>query len=179
VTQANDASERLRTKIQKSEAQLENVGAGSAVRDSDGPADRISGLIGDHPALAIAIGLGLGILAGTLVPKSATRRLVRSGAIMASAAGELGLALGKSALNRAEEAVREGRGLLDETATGAGRLATDAGRRTADAGRVAADASRQVGASAQRLASDASGKARELGSEFVKRASAAASRLRH
>lgn len=180
MTTANSKSDNLRAKIEASDAQLKRDEGLSATRaPGAGAPDKLSSLVAEYPGLAIAAGLGIGVLAGALLPRSAGRKLVRGGVLMASAAGEIGLAVGRQAMHKADEAAREGRELLGDTAAGAGRVASDAGRIAADAGRVAADAGRKAGASAQRFAAEASDKARDLGTGIAKKASEAASRLRH
>lgn len=180
MTKADNKSENLRDKIAASDAQLKQDEGRAATRAPGAePPDKLSSLVAEYPGLAIAAGLGIGILAGALLPRSAGRKLVRGGVMMASAAGELGLAVGKQAMHRADEVARESRELLGDTAAGASRVANDAGRIAADTGRVVADAGRKAGAGAQRLAAEASDKARDLGAGIARKASDAASRLRH
>lgn len=136
------------------------------------PPEKLSGLLGEYPGLTVVAGLGLGLLAGALLPRSAGRKLARGGIFVASTAGELGLALGKQALRSAEHAAHDGREKLEGTAAEALRLATDAGRLAVDTGRKAGD-------EAQRFAVEASDKAKELGAGLVKLAADVASRARN
>lgn len=147
------------------------------------PPEGVAGLIGDYPGLAIAAGLGIGLLAGALLPRSAGRKLARGAVFLASAGGELGLALGKQALQAADEATREGRGKLSGTASEvahdlSGR-ASDLAERASDLGTKAAEAGRTVSAGAQRIASDASDRARDAGAGLVKLAIDTVSRIRN
>lgn len=179
MTKANNKSDQIRAKIAKSEAQLQNNDALPATRLPDAaPPEKFSNLISDYPGLAIAAGLGLGLLAGALLPRSTGRKLLRGGVFVASTATELGLAFGKQAVRKADDATRDGREILGETAAKAGRVASDAGRKAAEAGRKAVDVGRDAGAGAQRLAEDATEHARDLGLGLAKIAIAAASRLR-
>lgn len=172
MTKASSKSDRIRDKIAESEAQLQGDEVLPALRQlDDAPPEKFSGLVSEYPGLAIAAGLGLGLLAGALLPRSAGRKLIRGGVFIASTAGELGLALGKQTLRNADEATREGREKLGETAAEAGRVAADAGRKAADAGRRAAT-------NAQHLAGDATDRARDLGLGLARIAVDAASRLR-
>jgi hypothetical protein len=139
--------------------------------DAD-PPEQFSSLVGEYPGLAIAAGLGLGLLAGALLPRSAGRKIARGAFFLATTGGELGLAFGKQALSKADDATRESREKLGETAVEAAHMAADAGRKAADAGRKA-------GANAQKIAGDASERARDVGLSFAKMAIDAASRLRH
>ncbi len=138
------------------------------------PPDQLSGLIKEYPGLVIAAGLGLGILASVLLPRSAGRKLLRGGAFLASAAGELGYAFGKQAVAKAgegRERLGDLREELGERAGDAAQLAGAAGRKTAEAGRAAGD-------SVQRMAIDASSVVRELGEDLARRASKTLARLR-
>lgn len=184
MTKPTNKSDRIRAKIAESEAQLQDDGALPAARRPDAaPPERFSNLVSDYPGLAIAAGLGLGLLAGALLPRSAGRKLLRGGVFVASTASELGLAFGKQAMRKADDATRDGREVLGDTAAKAGRVATDAGRKAADAavdaGRKAADVGREAGANAQRLAEDATERVRDLGLGLAKMAADAASRLRN
>lgn len=173
MTKASSNSDRIRAKIEESEAQLQGDKILPATTLPDAaPPEKFSNLIAEYPGLAIAAGLGIGLIAGALLPRSAGRKLIRGGLFVASTAGELGLAVGKQALHKADDATREGREMLGETAAKAGRVAADAGRKAADAGR-------EAGANAQRLAEDATERARDLGIGLARMAIDAASRLRH
>jgi ElaB/YqjD/DUF883 family membrane-anchored ribosome-binding protein len=172
MTKATDKSDRIQAKIAKSQAQLQDDKALRAARRPDAaPPEKFSNLVSDYPGLAIAAGIGIGLLAGALLPRSAGRKLLRGGLFVASTATELGLAFGKQAVRKADDATRDGRDILEETAAKAGRVATDAGRKAAEAGR-------EAGANAQRLAEDATGRVRDLGLGLAKIAINAASRLR-
>lgn len=179
MTEATTKSDRIQAKIAKSQAQLQGDDAGPAARRADdAPPEKFSNLVSDYPGLAIAAGLGLGLLAGALLPRSAGRKLVRGGVFVASTASELGLALGKQAMRKADEATRDGREIIGDTAAKAGRVATETGHKVLDAGRKAADAGRDAGAGAQKLAEDATERVRDLGLGLAKMAVDAASRLR-
>lgn len=135
------------------------------------PPEQLSNLLGEYPGLAIAAGLGIGLLAGALLPRSAGRKLARGAFFLASTGGELGLILGKQALHKADAATREGREKLGETAV-------EAAHKAADAGRKAADVGRKAGVEAQRVAGDASERARDVGLSLVKLAIDTVGRLR-
>lgn len=186
MTKATSKSDRIEAKIAKSEAQLQGGGAlPTPRRPEDSPPEKFSNLISDYPGLAIAAGLGLGLLAGAILPRSAGRKLVRGGVFIASTASELGMAFGKQAMRKADEATRDSREVLGDTAAKAGRVATEAGHKVAeaghkvlDAGRKAADAGREAGAGAHKLAEDATDRVRDLGAGLAKMAVDATSRLR-
>lgn len=180
MTDATSKSDRIQAKIAKSEAQLQGDGAFPAThRPDEAPPEKFSNLISDYPGLAVAAGLGLGLLAGAILPRSAGRKLVRGGVFVASTASELGMAFGKQAIRKADEATRDGREVLGDTAAKAGRAAAEAGHKVVDAGRKAADAGRDAGAGAQKFAEDATERVRDLGLGLAKRAVDAASRLRN
>lgn len=140
------------------------------------PPEGVAGLIGDYPGLAIAAGLGFGLLAGALLPRSTGRKLARGAVFLASAGGEIGLALGKQALHAADEATREGREKVSETAS---EVVQTVAERAADLGHKAADAGRSAGAEAHRLVGDASERARDVGTGLAKLAIDAITRIRN
>lgn len=73
------------------------------------PPEDYRSLIGEYPWLAVAAGMGLGLLAGALAPKkTAGGNFGKRALALAVAAGELGLAWSKQAGERASEAGREG-----------------------------------------------------------------------
>ncbi|MDB5723369.1 MAG: hypothetical protein JWQ16_123 [Novosphingobium sp.] len=179
MTKATSKSDRIRAKIADSDAQLQAEDTLPAVRRPDpAPPEKFSNLISEYPGLAIAAGVGIGLLAGVLLPRSTGRKLLRGGVFVASTASELGLAFGKQAVRKADSATRDGREMLGDTATKAGHLASGAGRKAADAGRKAVDVGREAGAGALHLAEDATERAHDLGLGLVKMAVEAASRLR-
>jgi hypothetical protein len=138
------------------------------------PPDQLSGLIKEYPGLVIVAGIGLGILASALLPRSAGRKLLRGGAFLASAAGELGYAFGKQAIEKAGE----GRERLGDLREGLGERAGDAAQFVGAAGRKTADAGLAAGDNLQRMAIDASSVVRELGEDLARRASKTLARLR-
>lgn len=140
------------------------------------PPEGVTGLIADYPGLAVAAGLGVGLLAGALLPRSTGRKLARGAVFLASAGGEIGLALGKQALHAADEATRESREKLSETAS---EMAHDVAEKASGLGHKAAEASRSAGANAQRLAGDASDRARDVGTALAKLAIDAVARIRN
>lgn len=73
------------------------------------PPESLVELVGQYPGVAIAAGLGLGLLAGALLPRSAARKLTARAGVLAAVAGEAGLTLGKQAIEKAGEAGRETR----------------------------------------------------------------------
>jgi hypothetical protein len=139
------------------------------------PPEGVSGLIADYPGLAIAAGLGIGLLAGALLPRSTGRKLARGAVFLASAGGEIGLALGKQALQAADEATRESREKLSETAT---EVAHNVAERASDLGHKATEASRSAGANAHRIVGDASDRARDVGAGLAQLAIDAVARIR-
>lgn len=164
------------TKANSDPTNTDVVSASPNPRLPDGePPEGVIGLIADYPGLAIAAGVGIGLLAGALLPRSAGRKLARGAVFLASAGGEIGLALGKQALQAADQATREGREKISETASEVAQTVT--GRAT-DLGHKAAEASRSAGANAQRLAGDASDRARDVGAGLAKLAVEAVSRIR-
>lgn len=140
------------------------------------PPEGVAGLIADYPGLAIAAGMGIGLLAGALLPRSTGRKLARGAVFLASAGGEIGLALGKQALQAADEATRESRQKISETAT---EVANNVAERASGLSQKAAEAGRHAGANAQRLAGGATDRARDAGAGLAKLAIDAVARIKN
>ena len=120
--------ERIRNKISASQDTLRSAPSQAAT-----PAEKLSGLVHEYPGLVIAGGLALGLLAGSLLPRSAGRKLSTRAAALAAVASEVGLALGKQAIERAGEAGRDGRELLGEFSHTVSDKASDARRAAGEA----------------------------------------------
>lgn len=175
---ADSKREELRRKVEASRADL------AAPQDKGAnPPDDMRQLAMDYPFALVLGGLALGVLAGALIPRSAARKLVRGAAAAATVAGELGLAYGRSAVDKSGEAVSAAAGgaaeridSLGETVRElAGTLARSAAQIATDAMDRATDATRQVGAAA----SEASASARETGTRIGQQAIRLRSHLRH
>jgi hypothetical protein len=158
VSDKNDKHDELRAEVEKAEARLDEPAGLKSLSDRS-PPEKISDLIREHPGLAIAAGLGLGLLVSVLVPKGPGRKLLRRGGLVASAAADMALVLGRQALARAGEATEEGRERLGEI-----------GDQVGEAAHRAAAASRAAGQNVQRIARDTSATARETGGELAQKA---------
>jgi hypothetical protein len=166
VSEQKDKHDELLEAVEKAEARLERPTGPKGLSDRS-PPEKVSDLIREHPALAIAAGLGLGLLVSVLIPKGPGRKLLRRGGLVTSAAADMALVLGRLALTKAGEATEEGRERLDEI-----------GDRVGDAAHRAAAASRAAGKNVKRLASETSSAARETGNGLARRAERALARLR-
>lgn len=142
------------------------------------PPDQLSELIKEYPALVVVAGLGLGLLAGALLPRAAGRKLLRGGAVLATTVGELTYSLSQQAAARAGDAAAEGRERIGDLREGISERAGDAAKLAAEAGRRTVAAGRTAGDSVQRGAIDASTVVREIGEELARRASKTLARLR-
>lgn len=111
MTDTDAKRARIKDKISASQERLRRDGAAAPARanfpDAYPPEDYRS-LAGEYPWLTIAAGLGLGVLAGALLPKGAGGKVGKRALALAVTAGELGLAFSKEARSRAETAGREG-----------------------------------------------------------------------
>lgn len=108
--------ERIAAKIAASQERLDRSSSSRPAlptRDAYPPEDYRS-LIGEYPWLAVAAGVGVGLLAGALTPKKAGSKFGKRALTLAIAAGELGLAISKQAGERASEAGRDGLALAKE-----------------------------------------------------------------
>lgn len=120
MSEAEDRSNRIRQRIDASQERLD--------RESDSlpaiprreplpdryPPENYRSLLAEYPGLTVAAGIGLGLLAGALLPKSAGGKVGRRVMGVAAAAAELGLVLSKQAGEKAAEARREGLSQIDE-----------------------------------------------------------------
>lgn len=98
-------------------------------------------LAGEYPMLTIAAGVGLGLLVGALVPKGVGGKAGRRVMGAATIAAELGLALSKSAGERAADAGRDGLAELGERTAPLRRGASRAGSQARSQGlRIAGEA---------------------------------------
>jgi ElaB/YqjD/DUF883 family membrane-anchored ribosome-binding protein len=163
VSEMEDRHDELLAAVEKSEARLKQRPSSGQISDRS-PPEKVSDLVREHPGLAIAAGLGLGILASVLIPRSPARKLVRRGGLVASAVAEMALVLGQQALSKASEVREEGRERLGEV-----------GEQVGDAAHRAAAASRAAGRNVQRIVSDGSAAARDVGSDLAHRAGKIAS----
>jgi hypothetical protein len=108
--------ERIAQKIAASQQRLERNGrTHPALPSKDAyPPEDYRSLIAEYPWLAVAAGVGLGLLAGALTPKRTGSRLGKRAVGLAIAASELGLALSKQAGERAGDFGRESLAIAKE-----------------------------------------------------------------
>lgn len=192
VSDNKDKHDELLAEVEKSEARLKQR-SGYSSRSDRSPPEKVSDLVREHPGLAIAAGLGLGILASVLIPKSPARKLIRSGGLVASAAAELAMVLGQQAISKASSVTEEGRERFGEIgeqvgetaarAAAAGRAAGRnvqrvAGETSAAAVGVGSDLAHRASKNVRRIASGTSSAAREAGSGIANKAGKAMARLR-
>lgn len=101
------------------------------------PPARLTDLARDHPGLVLAGGLAIGFVVGALMPRRGGGRLLRNAASLAAVAGELAMAFGEQARERADNT----RGRIIDLSHKAG----SAGRRAARSGLEKGDEAREVG----------------------------------
>lgn len=106
----------------------------------------------EHPGLVVAGGVALGLVAGTLLSRGGGRKLARHALTLAEVAGTASLALGRQAMERAEDA---GNGLRRQGET----LAEKAGKLAAPA-EEAVDSASEAAQRLLRKAVDLAGKLR-------------------
>jgi ElaB/YqjD/DUF883 family membrane-anchored ribosome-binding protein len=73
-------------------------------RSDEAGQNRVSAFVRDHPGLVVAGGVAVGLVAGALLSRGTGRRLAKHAMTIAEIAGTASLALGKDALERAEDA---------------------------------------------------------------------------
>ena len=147
MSEAEQRRNRISERIAASQARLDRNDHGVPTVPHLGqlpdasPPETYRGLAGEHPWLAVAAGLGLGVLAGSLLPKGlggkAGRRLLGA----AAAAAELGFALSKQARDKAEGGARDGLALIDDSTAPLRQRATRSARSARSTGvRLAGEA---------------------------------------
>lgn len=120
MSAADQRSNRIKERIAASQARLDReshelptIPRRQPLPDAYPPEDYRS-LAAEYPWLAMAAGMGIGMLAGALLPKGAGSKVGRRVIGAASVAAELGLAFSKQARDRAQEVGREGLEQIDE-----------------------------------------------------------------
>ena len=154
---ANSRRKQIKDKIASSEADLAITTPAPADIDAEAPstARRAAVFVGDHPGFVIAGGLAIGLVAGALIPRSKRQQVTGRAAALAAAASELGLAFGQQALERANEAGKEGRARLHDIGGTLGEKASEARSRAEDASAALRDAGIQLAKKAFDLAASA------------------------
>jgi xanthosine utilization system XapX-like protein len=165
VNKKTDRQDELLAQVEKSEARLKERSQEQLADRS--PPEKVTDLVREHPGLAIAAGVGLGIVAALLIPKSPARKLARRGGLLAAATTEMAVLLARQAMEKAGEARDEGRERVGEFGGQIGETA----HRAAAAGRAA-------GRNVQRIAGETSAAARDAGSDLVSKAGKVLARLR-
>lgn len=114
MSDADTKRERIKAKVAASQERLKRdseiqpvVPQRKNLPDAYPPEDYRS-LAAEYPVLTVAAGIGLGLLVGALVPKSAGGKLGKRAMALATVAGEIGLALSKQARDAAVEAGHDG-----------------------------------------------------------------------
>ena len=112
----DDRREELREKLEKSRQSL----TVQPVPETD-PPEGIVALAMEYPFAAIAGGLAIGVLAGTLLPRGVGRSFARGAVSAVALAGKVGREYGMQALETAGEVGRDGRLKLAELGSAAAR----------------------------------------------------------
>lgn len=120
MSEAEQRRERIQKRIAASQGRLERdstdlpaIARRDPLPDAYPPED-FRALAKEHPLLTVAAGVGLGLLAGALIPKGAASKTGRRLIGLATVAAELGLAFSKQAADKAGEAGRESLTRLDQ-----------------------------------------------------------------
>lgn len=145
MSKTDPRRDRIATRISASQGRLK--------RDSDAmpapvrrdplpdayPPEDYRGLAKEYPWLAMAAGLGLGVLLAALLPRKFASKATRRAIGAATIAAELGLAFSKQARDAAGDVAHDGLAKLEETtaplrqrATSAGKSARSQGMRLAE-----------------------------------------------
>lgn len=116
MSSVDPRQDRIAAKIAASQDRLDrSSGTRPALPAKDAyPPENYRSLIAEYPWLAVAAGLGVGLLAGAIAPKKTSSRFGKRALSFVIAAGEISMALSKQAGERASEAGREGLALARE-----------------------------------------------------------------
>ena len=139
MTDAKTRSDRIRDKIDSSDAQLKADGHASSAQLPDAyPPESYRSLAGEYPWLAVAAGAGAGLLIGALLPRRFGGKLGRRALAAATVAAELGLAYSRQARASASDAASDGLDFASEKTAplraNARRMAGSAGSQMRGAG---------------------------------------------
>jgi ElaB/YqjD/DUF883 family membrane-anchored ribosome-binding protein len=93
---------------------------------SEDAAKTVTDFVRDHPGAVVAGGVVLGLVAGAFLSRGTGRRIARHALALAEVAGTASLALGKQAMDKAEDAGDELRRQGGVIAEKAGKLAEPA-----------------------------------------------------
>jgi len=177
--------EQIRRKVTESQAQL------AASRNAGGePPEGLRALAMDYPFALLAGSVVVGAVVGAILPRSPLRRFAGAATALATVAGELGLAYGRHALDKAGAAAGKLDGLredLGDSAADYSRRATaligSAGRLAGEAMQEAAKSALQAGEAVQEKVLDAAVTAqkstREVGAKVGRQAIRLRSHVRH
>ena len=99
------------------------------------PPENYRSLAKEYPWLAMAAGLGVGVLVAALLPRNAVSKAGRRAMAAATVAAELGLAFSKQARDVAEEAAQDGLTMIDDTTAPLRQRAVSATKSTRSRGR--------------------------------------------
>lgn len=155
MSEVQSTRDRIKAKVAASQQRLK--------RDSDAvpmipqrpnlpdayPPENYRSLAAEYPLLAVAAGIGVGLLVGALIPKRAGSKVGKRALTLATMAGELGLALSKQARDAARDAGEDG---VAKVATASAPLRRRATRLAGNAGSGARSAGLLVAREAVRLA---------------------------
>lgn len=106
-------------------------------RQDEEPGKAVVDFVREHPGAVIAGGVALGLIAGALLSRGSSRKLARHALTLIEIAGTAGLALGRQAVERAEDAGSELRRQGGALAERAGKLAAPAEEAVDNAGEAA------------------------------------------
>ena len=140
MSAADQRTDRIKDRIAASQARLDRESEDlpalprrQPLPDAYPPEDYRS-LAAEYPWLAMAAGLGIGLLVGALLPKGAGGKVGRRVMGAATVAAELGLAFSKQASDKAQDAGREGLEQIEERTAPLRQRAARAGGEARDRG---------------------------------------------
>ena len=99
MSNGDERRQRITAKIEASQQRLDRDSVTLPLPpEESAPPDSVTGLLGEYPGLAIAAGLGAGLLLGAALPKSFGAGLTRRAGALLSAVSETALLLAPQAL---------------------------------------------------------------------------------
>lgn len=142
-TKAASKREELRRKVEASQAELETRRS-----PEYGPPDGVRALAMDYPFALLAGSVVLGALVGVVLPRSPGRKLAGRVVTLATIAGELGMAYGRQAMEKASDTAGVAAEKLEDLREDIGGTAADYSKRAGGlismAGKIASEALHDV-----------------------------------
>lgn len=174
---SDDKAERIRSKIDASQARSRGDAAPRKARAKTAPRQRASGETGfiekamaDHPLALLAGSVVIGAVAASLIPRSWGSKLGSRVLGLATIASELGAVYGTKAWAATAEGARAGQDRLEDLGETLADRGSDAGHKATELGLLAGKRALELAGLAAKNAREASDNARKAIGDLTDRA---------